>query len=172
VNQGGATVTTTNGGIFLLGPAGAGVNLRCRVKTAPSTPYTITALIIPHLMAVNFMGCGLLFRDSASGKMASIALANTAAGWTVDVNKWTDATTFSAQYVSGVLQTMLSPLFLRIADNGTNRISSLSNDGINWRVIHTVGRTDFLTADQVGFFVNCQETTWDAGMTLTSWKET
>jgi hypothetical protein len=23
----------------------------------------------------------------------------------------------------------------------------------------------------VGFFVNCQETTWDAGMTLLSWKE-
>ncbi len=171
VNQGGATVTTTNGGIFLLGPAGAGVNLRCRVKAAPSTPYTITAMILPHLMAVNFMGCGLLFRDSASGKMASIALVNTAAGWTVDVNKWTDATTFSAQYVSGVLQTMLSPVFLRIADNGTNRISSLSNDGINWRVVHTVGRTDFLTANQVGFFVNCQETTWDAGMTLLSWKE-
>jgi hypothetical protein len=62
-------------------------------------------------------------------------------------------------------------MFFRIADDGANRISSISTDGINFRVIHTVARTDFLTADQVGFFVNCQETTWDAGMTLLSWKE-
>jgi hypothetical protein len=170
VNQGGASVTTTNGGIFLLGPATAGVSLRCRVKTAPSTPYTVTALIVPSLMAVDFMGCGLVFRESGSGKMASIAFVHNTT-WGIDVNKWTDATTFSAQYVSGPFQSLPSYMFFRIADDGANRISSISTDGINFRVIHTVARTDFLTADQVGFFVNCQETTWDAGMTLLSWKE-
>jgi hypothetical protein len=32
---------------------------------------------------------------------------------------------------------------------------SLSADGMNWIVIHSVGRTDFCTADQVGFFGDC-----------------
>jgi hypothetical protein len=171
VNQGGASVTTTNGGIYLLGPATGSVNLRCQVKTAPSTPYTITALVIPSLIAVDFMGCGILFRESGSGKMASIAFVHNG-GWSVDVNKWTDATTFSAQYATAPLKSLPSYMFFRLADDGANRISSISTDGINFRVIHTVGRTDFLTANQVGFFVNCQEATWDAGVTLLSWKET
>jgi hypothetical protein len=47
----------------------------------------------------------------------------------------------------------------------------VSTDGQNFKVIHTVGRTDFLTADQVGFFVNDQSNTIAAGMTLLSWKQ-
>jgi hypothetical protein len=171
VNQGGASVSTTKGGIFLLGPAGTGVNLRCRVKSAPATPYTITAAFLPRVPGVDFAGAGLLFRQSSDGKMASIGIGHSA-NVSIDVNKWTNATTFSAQYASLTTKTFYSPTFLRITDNGTNRICSWSNDGQNFLQIHSVGRTDFLTADQVGFFVNAQQATWDVAMTLLSWKET
>ena len=48
--------------------------LRCRVKSAPSTPYTITAAFLPtHIMDVSYHTYGLLFRDSGTGKIHSIA---------------------------------------------------------------------------------------------------
>lgn len=40
INQGGATVSTTTGGILLQGAADAGTQLRIRKKAKPATPYT------------------------------------------------------------------------------------------------------------------------------------
>jgi hypothetical protein len=61
--------------------------------------------------------------------------------------------------------------FIRIADNGTNRLCSYSVDGQNWFQFHSVGRTDFLTATEVGFFANDASNTYECGITLLSWKE-
>src|SRR5262245_12386964 len=41
VNQGSATVVTTNGAIYLEDPASASGGLRIRTKTQPSTPYSV-----------------------------------------------------------------------------------------------------------------------------------
>ena len=85
-------------------------------------------------------------------------------------NKHTSPTVYSAAYTVQAI-TPHVPLFLRIADDDTNRIMSWSNDGQHWIVSHTVGRTDFLTADEVGFMVNSNNATWPASMTLLSWVE-
>jgi hypothetical protein len=63
-------------------------------------------------------------------------------------------------------------IWLRIADNGTNRIVSFSVDGVLWTALHTVGRTDFITPNQVGFYVNAANATWGIGMFLVHWEET
>lgn len=177
INQGSATVTTTNGGIHLFGPRGATNNLRIRKKAAPSTPYTITAAFL--FKSLGTLGsnlnqlAGLAFRQSSDGKLHTCSLVSVFGFATVAVRstKWTNETTFSADYTAPGLTPSLI-YYLRIADNGTSRICSVSADGINFDVFHTVGRTDFLTADEVGFVVNDLSNTYDVRTTLLSWKET
>ncbi len=178
VNQGSATVTTTNGGIVLFGPGtGNTNNTVLRVKTAPSTPYTVTAALIPSFPMRNFLQAGIAFRESSSGKLQNVGVGYNGTltpTYQIQVEKWTTATASSAAYLAvGVPQA--HPIFLRITDNGTNRISSFSFDGINFTQIHTISRTDFLTADQVGFFVmsqNAATPNYGVYNTLLSWLET
>jgi hypothetical protein len=167
VNQGTATVTTTNGGIALYAPASTGFELRCRVKTPPATPYTITAYIRPTIYPSANCLAGLVFRQSSDGKLATFSVGAHAGGIRFQSGKWTNATTFSAAY-SEIAPTIV-PNWMRIADDGSNRIVSFSDDGQNFIPFHTVGRTDFITADQVGFFA--QANTRDVYLTLLHWKE-
>jgi hypothetical protein len=171
INQGGASVVTTFGGIYLTTPLSASVNYRIRKKAAPSTPYTITAWLLHNLTNVSNQSCGICFRQSSDGKLVIFALDASATGFSLGVFKFTNPTTFSATYVSRAAFALGPQICLRIADNATNRICSVSTDGQNFKDIHSVGRTDFLTADEVGFFVNDQSNTIAAGMTLLSWKQ-
>jgi len=175
VNQGGASVSVTNGGVYLLGPAaGAGYNLRIRKKAAPATPYTITAAFLMSQRRVQPVGWGIGFRQSADGKLAVLLLqVSTTPAVSIYSFKFTNATTWSATYSTiGNLVNFHAPLsFWRIADDGVNRIISWSGDGIHFHTLHSVARADFLTADEVGFFVDAQHATHDVGMQLLSWKE-
>lgn len=154
VNQGSSTLTTTYGNMLLYAPASGSNSNRIRVKTAPSTPYVIEAGMTVQATKSNFYGGGLCFRQSSDSKLVTFGVAGGASNNMASA-KWTNETTFSADYT-------LSPdpnpgdwdLWIRIADNGTNRIVSWSADGLTYTDLHTVTRTDFLTADQVGFFAN------------------
>lgn len=176
VNQGGASVDTTSGATTLTAPAAAGDNIRLRVKTAPATPYVITARLTAS-GAPGASSWGLAFRQSSDGKLHLLLCGGSVSGGTPGIFsiKFTNPTTFSASYASTLgfnLNTGFPPAFLRIADNGTNRTVSYSMDGVNFTEYHTIGRTDFLTADQVGFFANAASSTLAATATLLSWKET
>lgn len=172
VNQGGASVVTANGGIFLRAPAVASANYRIKKKAAPATPYTVTAAITPMSVALNYQQAGILFRQSSDGKFVTFGLEYATAGVVLAVYKYTGVTAFSASYTSrGFLQGQ-QPIWLRITDDGTNRICSWSMDGQNFIQFHSVGRTDFITADEVGFYCNDSTNTYDAGNLLLSWKET
>lgn len=172
INQGGASVDTTNGGIYLSAPADASVNHRIRKKAAPSTPYTITAIFLANSLAVDYHTFGLLYRNSGAGTFVTFAIQrNIGSGLplTIVSSKYNGPTSYNANYFqlgydSGNF------VFLRIADNGTNRISSYSSDGQHWTALHTVGRTDFLTADEVGFYIDVENGTYPLGVTLLSWK--
>lgn len=176
INQGGASVDATKGAIYLLAPAVAGDQLRIRKKAAPATPYTITACLQPLGLATG--SCGLLFREAATGEIHTLmVVGGTTAGTSVRslfVTKYASASLFSANYTTFNLALTVtsgtSPTWLRIADDGTNRICSISTDGQNWIVVHTIGRTDFLTADEVGFFANSNNASNAVGITLLSWK--
>lgn len=175
INQGGASVVAQNSGIFLLGPnQGAADNIRIRKKAAPATPYTVTARILPALFAKNYQQCGLLWRQSSDGKLVTFGLNFNSAGGNqiVVVAKWNSPTSISANYTSVPVFNVWA--WLRLRDDGTTRYVYVSGDGANWMLIHSVGRTDFLTADEVGFFVNANNNAapnLDCGMTLLSWVE-
>lgn len=183
INQGGAAISVADDdSIALYGPTpGASYSLRIRKKAAPATPYTITAAFLGvwnFSVTGNLSQFGLIWRQASDGKCithAPMLQSNTSGGSPLSywaVQKWTNPTTFSAAY-SGERSNFppVSPvLWLRITDNGTNRICSFSADGINFIASHTVGRTDFLTADEVGFFVNAYSA--DVTATLLHWRQT
>lgn len=176
INQGSATVTTTNGGILLASPHSASDNHRIRKKSAPATPYTITAYLQPSYMPKPFVNYGLCFRTAASGLLTTLAIHAkiSDAGWAVYIRKWDSPTAFNSDYVSA-LPVSEGPRWLRISDDGTNRKYSASADGINWQDIHSVGRTDFHTADEVGFFLLARNETTpnlDHAAWLLSWAQT
>lgn len=186
INQGTASVSAVKNAIYLSTPKTSGSNNnRIRKKAAPSTPYVITAGFL--LTADYYAGgatfyaveAGLVFRQSSDGKLVTFFIGGTAGATNLAVRKWTSATAFSADYINnngaGWALTAAGVIWLRVADNGTDRICSVSADGQNFIPVHTIGRTDFLTADEVGFFVRADSTSagslGGAGLTLLSWKE-
>jgi hypothetical protein len=175
VNQGGASVTTVDGGIYLDVPANSGDSVRARVKSAPATPYTIiAAFIFDHIAssATHWIS-GLCFRQSSDGKMVLFGPdGNNRANF--KAYKMTDATTYAgSEYLGGVTYPAFTgPLWwLAIRDDGSNRLLYASNDAEHWRQLHTIGRTDFLTADQVGFFGNVTNVNVTGGAWLLSWAQ-
>lgn len=174
VNQGGASVVADSQKIFLRAPLGVSTNLRIRIKSAPATPYTITAAFLDANLGKNYASCGLIFRESGSGKLNTMAhtVFNAGDSAALEIVKFTNPTLYSSpHYVTALPLTPVGLVWYRIADNGTNRIFSVSPDGVNWIQVFSVTRTDFLTADQVGFYAETTNNLYDMGMTLVSWKQ-
>ena len=171
INQGTASVSTTNGGETLTDAAGASAH-QCRIRktAAPSTPYTVTMAYLPTLRGANYLFGGALFRESSSGKLRSLHLGFNAAG-VIEVYAWNSPTapvTQLAVFRSEVL--FSSPLiFWRLEDDGTNRKFHFSGDGINFIQLYSEGRTTGMTANEVGWFIDPYSQAQTA--TLIHWKE-
>lgn len=181
VNQGGASVTTTNNAIFLNAPASVGDNLRARVIAVPTAPYTITISFIPMLTWADFLFCGLVLQDSVSGKLVTFNLSSAAAtdsaGQTLGVAKWTNVTTVAGTYTT--TPTLIKApvwqagpaMWMQVHDDATNRIWSISNDGVNWFQVLSTLRTDFITPDHIGFFVDVNNASYAGGINVLSWQQ-
>lgn len=175
VNQGGAAVDATYGGIYLTAPSGS-TNHRMRKKSAPATPYTITIACMPWLQSNTGAQCGVYFRESGSGKLSGICII---ANGGYEVQKWNSPSSFSANYTTLAMGGGASAsgryggvYWLQISDDGSNRIYRASIDGQHWLQIHSVGRTDFLTADEVAFSLDTETgSTVTQAMLLLSWKQ-
>lgn len=158
VNQGSSTLETTYGGMHMVGASAGGENWRLQTKTAPSTPYTLTCALLPlpdYAGSNQGYEIGIGFRESSSGKLHLVFLYFVGA-MHLYTTKYTNPTTFSAHYtnLNNVLALGTQPLWLQISDNGTNRICRFGNDGRHWIQLHSIGRTDFLTADHLVWGVN------------------
>jgi len=178
VNQGAASVSTGDQGILLSVPATAADSLRLRMKNAPATPYTITAAFFATagVNAASGASYGLVFREAATGELHTMLACVSPTG-ILSSSKFSSATAFSAHYTSTTQSAMNIPqsripiMWLRITDDGANRLTYYSLDGYDFVQYTTVGRTDFLTADQVGFFCNSRDAAVAAKVRLLSWLE-
>jgi len=173
VNQGGATASETNGGIYLSVAAEGGPNCHILMKAAPAPPYTIEAAILPNLYPADSVGCGVGWRQSSDGKLAyaRIRYGVGVGDLSLRVDKWTNPTTWLATYITLGMTSAWSHLcWLRIEDDGVNRKTHISWDGIHWWQVHSVARADFLTADQVVFLVTAMAT-GGAGANLFHWRQ-
>lgn len=156
INQETATATDTAGGIVMTPPVGTGSSINLLKRTAPSTPYTITAGGILNAVGTNSLRMGLCFRQSSDGKIVYHAFGYGGSNWKIEGFKFTNATTYAgATYYSYEWMPTGGFCWLRIGDDGTDRKVWISSDGQNWALIHSVGRTDYLTADEVGIAVDC-----------------
>jgi hypothetical protein len=171
INQGTATVATASGAILLADSAGASYNLRIRKKTAPAAPYTVTVGIIPTIYPAASNGAGVLWRESSSGKLVTARFYTGMPSF--GVTKWSSPTSYTDDYfttAAGSVFSMGQIQWIRLQDNSTNRIVLVSNDGINFVQVHSISRTDYLTADEVGFFVDANGGNTVQELVL-SWRE-
>ncbi len=180
INQSSATISSTDGPSVLTCPApgGAGENVNLRVQTTPTPPYTLLAGFVPQIEPVNNTSCGVVLRESSTGKFIFFRLLfNTASVITksdivFSVDKYTNPTTFNSNYnlvSAGFLRGFV--IWFKIVDDGVNLTWGYSNDGQNYTTITSQARTNFLLSgpDQVGFAINSNTTSGGAGMTLLSW---
>lgn len=170
VNQGAGTASETNGGIYMYNPADSNDNWRMLLKTL-TAPYTLTVAMINHYANFNYHCSGLVWRQASDGKLVTWGYSAEGDG-VLRSSKWNSATNWSAGYYASNATHLQGPLFLRMEDDNVNRIISWSTDGQNFRVSHTVGRTDFMTATQVGIGINCTHASDAIGALFISWKET
>lgn len=174
VNQDGASVDSANGGTYLhYQPTGTGHACVARVKSAPSTPYTITIGLIPGIYVTNYQTCGIYLRDSSSGKLILFG-HHYESGLSIDINKSDSPTVFNSHYAgfpcSGMWNTC--PMWFRITDDGTNRTYYHSIDGYHWIQLGQTTNTDFMTANQVGWGIqNVSQSARATDMLLLSYKE-
>jgi hypothetical protein len=169
-NQGTGTANDNNGAIFLSAPALAGNNCRVLYKSAPSTPYTLTAAFIPVIInSQNYQKCGVGWRQSSDGKMV-IAQYERDSSW---LRKHDNATSESSNYqqVNHHEYGFGGPTWVKLEDDGTNRKVYWGLDGTNWVLWHSHDRTNHMTANQLCFMASADNENWGSAMILLHWKE-
>jgi hypothetical protein len=169
VNQGGATETVTNGVARLVGPRTGSQNLRERVKTQPSTPYTLTVYAFTQMDNSTNHDAGIHFRESGTGKIAAIRVSNQRFKVTTGTDAWAaDQATSEVWAATGI-----APIWLRLTHDGTDLTWQYSFDGIHYTILATRAKTaDFTTApNQIGYVVNEQGNTSIIAMVVYSWAE-
>lgn len=165
VNQGGASVTDVRGSLDMLIPIAGGLNMRVLVKPTPATPWTVEAWIMGTGLSVNFLTHGLCFRQTSDGRLVSLAQRLNQ----LNMITYTSPTAQSGVYLTVATNTMI--LGFRLQDDGVDRISSISSDGVNWIQLHSIERTNHLTADQVGFYGDGESPSFAPALRLLSWRE-
>lgn len=172
INQGTASVVTTFGGVKLTAPGVSGQNMRIRKKSAPGTPYTITACFIHNLHVADFDFIHLGFRQSSDGKLSHFRYGWNSE-WKLDRVNSSSPTADVSATSAFVLRANPIPIWIRITDDGTNHIFDYSWDGLEWLRHLSEGRTTYLaTPDEVFFGAdNRLASTWDATAHLIHWAQ-
>lgn len=169
INQNGATVSVdTTHQIVSIRDAqrGSSYDNVLYVTAAPAVrPWTVTMYLDPMFTSAPpayGYTFGAYFRHSPSGYLHCLhyGLGGSATALAA-VTKYTSPTAFSADYLTGGANLVTLPKWFRLGDDNTNRTIEISADGLTWIMAHSVARSDFLTADQVGFGL-CLRNAWAA----------
>lgn len=176
LNQGTSTVTDATVGVTMdVPPIGATVaNVTGRYKTAPTAPYTITALIGATRSSNNSNAVGIGWYDGTN-KLQLITLTMlSGATPIVEVSKWNSPTSYVGVDFSSNHNGYSQPIWLQIRDDGTTVSFSFSMDGANFLpVFSTAKSSGFLGASgysNVIFTANPRGTSQTIA-TLLSWTE-
>jgi hypothetical protein len=172
VNQSTSTVTVNgNGSISLLVPKSPTFDLRARVKTLPSAPYTVTLGCISSAMfPINWQAFGIILRNSSSGLIKIFGGDVEAAGSYFIGQKYSSPTTFVDRiFPSIVASNRFGIMFFRIVDNGTTMTYQFSQDGYQFITLSSSPRADYMIADQVGFFAVDSSNTYGSTLNVFHW---
>lgn len=173
------TQDSTNGSRYFQGMSGSGIGanaLRLQYRTAPATPYAITAGIrfdtsgiLGDTSVGNVVtGPGIMFRDG-TGKVESLTIdanGGTSTSGNIDLLDFTTSTSFSgsvasvgwgAAFFSGMAYKQ--PLWVCMTDDGTTNVTyQFSVDRRHWTTFITRSRTAFFGSGPTqigwGMFLN------------------
>ena len=162
VSQGSATATAQYSGITLVEPGhGNTASARILKMSAPATPYVVTAgFLVSQWWAKTYNMIGLCFRNSSSGNLQTFSLlGQSAAPYWLSVDAWTSETAYVTQYTAKSYSYYGPVIWLRLANNGTNKSYHWSGDGFTWQEIYSHASTTMFTPNEVGFFVDA----WNTG---------
>lgn len=154
-----------------LATGNATAQVRGFYATAPSAPYAIRLHVKFWPTQTGATAYAVGFRQNSTGELHLLHCGGTAGDVPFyEIVKWNSATSVNSSYVAA--QNMSRAFhWIKLEDDNTNRIISVSDDGVVWTVLHTIGRTDFLTADELffglGLFVT---TTLNAQASLLSYE--
>jgi hypothetical protein len=159
--MGTATVSADLDGFKLVAPsAGSTDNIRVQIRTlSPTSNYTFTAYVETHAAPANFFSSsGILLRNSTSGGIITFGTGwgtnSSSTGSYLRIIKYTSASTYNSDYYVISQSSLSGPVnWLRIRDDGTNRNFEFSYNGVDWITLYSIGRTDYITPDQVGWGV-------------------
>jgi hypothetical protein len=167
LNQGSATETDGATGMFIQGVASQDWQLV--KKTAPGTPYTITALVLMNCPKTSNIGAGIGFTDGTK-----LHIAQLQTGSNVIVSKWNTTTSFNGNDFASADLWYEGQVWLRINDDGTNVKFSWSHDGANFRQVFSVAKASgFLGGSgYTNVFFGANSNTAAAAATLASWAVT
>lgn len=185
VNQGSASVVTANGGIQLIGPVGSGSeDVHLRVQNVSfslpiSAPYSLTVGFLAGLYPDNQTSCGLVFRESSTGKFIFFRLKfdDTVVSkhdLVISIDKYNSPTSLNSNYQAVSASTLNAPLiWFKMEDDGANLIFKISNDNKKFITIDSRVRTDFLLSgpDEIGIAVNSTTTSGGVYINLFSFKK-
>lgn len=177
----GGTFDESGQGIFFYDAKNT-AGLHMGVRSAPSTPYTIRAALLPFVVNSGAPEFGIGWRESSAQTKHTIRLSLSAGNWVIASTKWTSADS-PTDYTS-LSPVLANPsgklLWFQITDDGTtNRTVYFGYDGEFWQgtsevntFFHQVSRTDFLTPDQVLFFIDSSSASFGCGVKLVDWTVT
>lgn len=141
VNQRGSTVADGVNGILFSSPsAGAADNASLYCKLAPSTPYTVTyAISFPITTGGSFPVAGIALENSSTGVFFGAGGQNRGSGGTLPpvtnytLQTYTNPASATAVNFSGYTNTP-QLMWFKMLNDGTNIVTSVSFDGIQWSV--------------------------------------
>ena len=170
VNQGSASVTTTNGADVLTTPTGTN-QIRGR-SVAASNPMFVKARLAPKTQVGGNSIIGLFVSDGT--KFVTFDSITTFGGNHMRTAKWSSSSAFSATYTNySTLPYGITPKWIGIQDDGTNLLFWLSDNGVDWTRIESRARLDYLVTSitLVGWFMN-NESGSNGSAVLYSWEKT
>lgn len=173
-NQGSATETDSAVGMLITAPSSGGSgNVTGLYMGAPSTPYTITALIARTANSNSYNGAGIGWYDGTNKLHVLSYLTSNGNAPYLEVEKWNTATSFNSNDVASNPNSFSQPIWLQMRDDGTNVSFAFSQDGANFLQLFSVAKSSgFLGTtgySQVIFFTNPQGS--NTLSTLLSWKQ-
>lgn len=157
-NQGTATADDLDdGSILLTTPAGSGNNWRGKYVTPPSTPWTVTAAFTGLWLqnGSTYPQFGIAIENSNDGKLVCFSKHHRGGQSPgLQLVKMNSYTSYNSSYIDLRSMHALTDLFwMRVENDGVNHKFSISIDGVEWLLIHTVAYDDYLTngGDRVGW---------------------
>ena len=169
INQTTTTIYDGYGGIELVRAKRTVDSLILLVKTAPTPPYSITMHCQMMNDRVNLAFIGFVWKNSAANNLVTTGIWSLANNPINVTNKYSKYDTYVADYTVTNQPSWSEDWWLRIVDDSVNRICYSSRDSINWTQYHSVGRTDYITPNQVGFCFEPNATNTGCAI-VDSWK--